>query len=171
MVHYLGITSWFYTMNMPYTSNENVGKVRLQAIRMLQEGKSTREVARYFGYAQSTIVKWNKRRNEVWHRRGLPTLSSRPRFSPNRTSQELEAKILLVRKETKRCAEVIHETLKAKGLVVSLTTVKRVLKRYGVTKERSKWKKRRIYTHYVQILQYKEIWWNSIQYIFTTVKE
>ena len=46
-------------MSMAYTSNINIGKIRIQAIRMLRDGKSTREVSRYLGYAQSTIVKWN----------------------------------------------------------------------------------------------------------------
>lgn len=131
---------------MPYTTNINAGKVRIQAIRMLRDGKSTREVARYLGYAQSTIVKWNQRRNETWRlRKELPTRSSRPHNSPKRTSREIEARIIGVRKETKRCSEVVYEHLRQEGVVVSLSTVKRVLKRYGCLKERSRWKKRRIY--------------------------
>lgn len=131
---------------MPYTTNENIGRVRVQAIRMLRSGKSTREVARYLGYVQSTIVKWNKRKNELGRNvQQLPTRSSRPHNSPNRTPRELEAKIIAVRKETKRCAEVVHEYLKKDNVPVCLSTVKRVLKRYGCLKERSRWKKRRMY--------------------------
>lgn len=133
-------------MNMAYTTNEKVGKVRILAVRMVLSGKSTREVARYFGYNQSTIVRWYKRRNEVWHKRDeLPTRSSRPRTSPKRINREIEAKIISVRKETKRCSEVVYESLKQENINVSLSTVKRVLKRYGCLKERSRWKKRRIY--------------------------
>lgn len=131
---------------MAYTTNEKVGKVRVQAIRMLLSGKSTRETARYFGYNQSTIVRWYKRRNETWHKKGeLPTRSSRPHTSPRRTARVIEAKIIAVRKETKRCAEVVYEQLKLEEIDISLSTVKRVLKRYGCLKERSRWKKRRIY--------------------------
>jgi transposase InsO family protein len=130
---------------MAYTTNEKVGKVRNQAVRMVLSGKSTREVARYFGYNQSTIVRWYKRRNEVWYKKELPTRSSRPHTSPNRTSREIEAKIIAVRKEIKRCSEVVYEHLKQEKVDVSLSTVKRVLKRYGCLKERSRWKKRRIY--------------------------
>lgn len=133
-------------MNMPYTTNEKIGRVRVQAIRMVMSGKSTRETARYFGYNQSTIVRWYKRRNEVWHKRGeLPTRSSRPHTSPKRTPKEIEARILATRNETKRCAEVVREQLKQEGLITSLSTVKRVLSRYGALKKRSLWKKRRIY--------------------------
>jgi len=131
---------------MAYTTNEKVGGVRLQAIRMVLSGKSTRQVARYFGYNQSTIVRWYKRRNETWHLvKELPTRSSRPHTSPKRTPKEIEAKIIAVRKETKRCSEVVYHYLKQEKIAVSLSTVKRVLKRYGCLKERSRWKKRRIY--------------------------
>lgn len=133
-------------MKMPYTTNINAGKVRIQAIRMLRGGKSTREVARYFGYAQSTIVKWNKHKGELRKsKRELSTRSSRPHTSPGRTPREIEARIIGIRKETKRCSEVVYEYLKKENINVSLSTVKRVLKRYGCLKERSRWKKRRIY--------------------------
>ena len=113
---------------------------------MVLSGKSTRETARYFGYNQSTIVRWYKRRNEVWHKKGeLPTRSSRPHTSPNRTPREIEAKILATRKTLKRCSEVVYEQLKQEHVQVSLSTVKRVLNRYGALKKRSPWKKRRIY--------------------------
>jgi len=83
MVQHLGITQRIpYGMTMAYTTNEKVGLVRVQAIRMLRAGKSTREVSRYFGYAQSTIVKWWKRKNEVRGRKdactqSIPTLRNK----------------------------------------------------------------------------------------------
>lgn len=131
---------------MAYTTNEKVGKVRILAIRMVLSGKSTRETARYFGYNQSTIVRWYKRKNEAWKKRNeLPTRSSRPHTSPRRTSREIEAKVLAIRNETKRCAEVVYEHLKLEKIDISLSTVKRILSRYGALKKRSLWKKRRIY--------------------------
>src|SRR3989344_1070375 len=133
-------------MKMPYTTNEKVGMVRVQAIRMLRSGKSTREVARYLGYAQGTIVKWNKRKNELRQKTmTLPTRSSRPHTSPRRTPREIEGMIIGVRNETKRCAEVVYEILKERNIPVCLSTVKRVLNRYGCLKKRSLWKKRRMY--------------------------
>lgn len=133
-------------MKMAYTTNEKIGKVRVLAIRMVLSGKSTRETSRYFGYNQSTIVRWCKRRNEVWHKKGeLPTRSSRPHTSPRRTSRKIEAKILATRKTLKRCSEVVYEQLKQENVAVSLSTVKRVLSRYGALKKSSSWKKRRIY--------------------------
>src|SRR3989344_5504568 len=103
-------------MRMAYTTNEKVGKVRMKAVRMLLSGKTTREVARYFGYAQSTIVKWSKRKNEIWHGQELPTRSSRPHASPRRTPREVEAQIVATRQRIKRCSEVVYEQLKAEGV-------------------------------------------------------
>ncbi len=133
-------------MNMPYTTNEKLPHLRVQAIRMLRGGKSTRAVARYFGYAQSTIVKWNKRKHEIrQNTQELKTRSSRPHNSPRKTPGEIEGMIIGVRNETKRCSEVVYETLKERSINISLSTVKRVLKRYGCLKEHSRWKKRRMY--------------------------
>src|SRR3989344_8609950 len=133
-------------MIMAYTTNEKVGEVRVKAIRMLRAGKTTREVSRYLGYAQGTIVKWNKRKHEVrQNTRELPTRSSRPHTSPRRTPREIEGMIIGVRNETKRCAEVVYETLRERNVSVCLSTVKRVLSRYGCLKKRSPWKKRRLY--------------------------
>lgn len=130
---------------MAYTTNEKVGRVRIAAIRMMRDGKSSREVARYFGYNQSTMIRWYKRRFEAWHRKELPTKSSRPHMSPNRTPRLIEARIVAKRKALKRCAEVVCEALRRDGMVVSLSTVKRVLARYGCLKKRSSWKKTRTY--------------------------
>lgn len=130
---------------MAYTTNEKVGRVRIAAIRMMERGKSSRETARYFGYNQSTIVRWFKRRGEAWHRTELLTRSSRPHTSPLRTPRIIEAMIVAKRKKLKRCAEVVHEALRRDGVSVSLSTVKRVLARYGCLKKRSPWKKTRTY--------------------------
>src|SRR3989344_4490357 len=133
-------------MRMAYTTNEKLPRLRALAVRMIRSGKSTREVARYFGYAQSTIVKWNKRKNELrQNKRDLPTRSSRPHTSPRRTPREIEGMIIGVRNETKRCAEVVYEILKERNIPVCLSIVKRVLSRYGCLKKRSPWKKRRLY--------------------------
>lgn len=130
---------------MAYTTNEKIGRVRIQAIRMIRDGHSTRVVARHFGYGQSTIVKWWKRRNETWHQRELPTRSSRPKSSPKSLDKAVVGQIIAARIKTGRCAEVVHEYLKKEGIVVSLSSVKRVLSRHGMLRKRSVWKKRRTY--------------------------
>ncbi|PIQ67076.1 MAG: hypothetical protein COV95_00700 [Candidatus Zambryskibacteria bacterium CG11_big_fil_rev_8_21_14_0_20_40_24] len=131
-------------MRMAYTTNEKLPGIRAQAVRFLHDGWSTRKVARYLGYAQGTIVKWKQRASSSFPRI-IETRSSRPKSSPRALNQEIIGKIIKTRIETKRCAEVVHQTLKQEGMVISLSSVKRTLGRYGLLKKRSPWKKKRIY--------------------------
>lgn len=129
---------------MAYTTNEKIPRVRAQAVRMVRSGKSIREVARYFGYNQSSIVRWCKKAGIVVGAR-IETESSRPKTSPKSLPKETVGRIIHTRINSKRCAEVIYEMLKAEGVIVSLSSVKRKLSTYGLLNKRSPWKKQRIY--------------------------
>jgi len=126
-------------MYMAYTNNPRLPKVRMDAVRLLRLGWSTREVARYFGFNQSTILRWSKRAPRNWPR-SIPTLSSRPHHHPKELSQDMVFRILDYRNKYKRCAEVLHHLLIKDGYQVSLSSVKRTLKRNGCI-NRSPWKK------------------------------
>lgn len=128
-------------MNMAYSNNPNLPKVRMDAVKMLLEGHSTRQVARHFGYSQSTIVKWHKRAdlNGYW-KKTVPTRSCRPRSHPKELQPEVIRRIIEYRLRTGRGAEFIHFMLSKDGVYVSLSSVKRTLSRNGMTKY-SKWKK------------------------------
>lgn len=130
---------------MAYTTNPKMGRLRAKAVDMVRvEGKSVREVARYFGYTPGAVSKWCKKA-PLGGAKEIPTLSSRPKSHPKQISTALEEKILLVRRKTNgRCAEVIHQTLLNEGFVVSLSTVKRTLDRAGVTRKRSVYKRRHV---------------------------
>lgn len=129
---------------MAYTTNERTPRLRAQAVRMVRSGKSTREVARYFGYNQSSIVRWCSKAGIVIGAR-IETMSSRPKTSPKSLPKETVGRIIHARIKSHRCAEVVHEMLKAEGVKVSLSSVKRKLNIYGLLKKRSKWKKYRTY--------------------------
>lgn len=131
-------------MRMAYTKNENIPKVRALAVRMVRSGKSTRQVARYFGYGQSTIVKWCARAPKGYFNK-IETRSSAPHYSPRSLPKEIVGRIIHTRMKSKRCAEVVHEMLKVEGVEVSLSSVKRKLSMYGMLNKRSPWKKRRVY--------------------------
>lgn len=131
-------------MRMAYTTNEKIPRLRAQAVRMVRSGKSTREVARYFGYNQSSIVRWCQKVGIVVGAR-IETESSAPKSHPKSLPKEIVGRIIHARLKTKRCAEVVYETLKAEGVQVSLSSVKRKLSRYGLLKKRSPWKKKRRY--------------------------
>lgn len=128
-------------MDMSYSSNPNMPRVRAEAVKMVRSGKSVREVARHFGYSHSAVVKWcQKVHPEVRQFRVVPTETSRPHHHPNELDKAIVARILELRDSTHRGAEFIHVLLQREGVTVSLSSVKRTLSRHGRTKY-SKWKK------------------------------
>jgi transposase InsO family protein len=127
-------------MGMPYTTNQYIPRLRMKAAQLvIRDGWSTREVARYTGYNQSSIVRW------VEHARNsnqlvIPTQSSRPHHHPRELTPEIVSAILLYREERNQCAEILHWRLSKEGYIISLSSVKRVLKRFGCNRY-SRWKK------------------------------
>lgn len=112
----------------------------MQAAKLvLCDGWSSRKVARYTGFNQSTIVRWVEKARGS-NLRVIPTLSSRPHHHPQELSSELVATILRYRREHRRCAEVLHHLLSHDGYGVSLSSVKRTLRRHGISRF-SRWKK------------------------------
>ena len=96
-------------------------------------------MARHIGVEPSTISRWAKL-DPTGGWRLIPTKSSRPDHHPNETSPEIVGRILEIRKERDQCAELIHYRLAQEGIIISLSTVKRTLKRCGISRF-SKWKK------------------------------
>ncbi|MBI3685632.1 helix-turn-helix domain-containing protein [Candidatus Azambacteria bacterium] len=93
---------------MPYTTNPNLPRLRMETAQLvLRDGWSTREVARYTGFNQSTIVRWVE---EARHtaRLIIPTRSSRPHRHPDALSREVVSRILALRAERNQCAEILH---------------------------------------------------------------
>lgn len=118
-------------MRMAYSTNPALPRVRRDAVNFVRSGHSTREAARHFGYSQGAVVQWMQR--APGNRRLLiPTTSSRPHHHPRELSFEVVDHILALRKERGQCAEILHHRLTKEGMVVSLSSVKRTLKRAGV---------------------------------------
>jgi putative transposase len=127
---------------MPYTTNPKMPRLRMEAIKLIKnKGWSIRKVARYTGYSASTISRWLKKA-PVDGRKTIPTLSSRPKTSPGRIDRDKVKRIVEIRRDTKdRCSEVVCEVLRQEGVDVSVSTVKRTLKRNLLLREKSPWKK------------------------------
>jgi len=113
----------------------------MDAVKLVRSGWSTRKVAAHLGYSQAAIVQWVKRAPANRRLRTIPTKSSKPHSHPKSLSQKLVDTIVTKREEHNRCAEVVHEELKKQGIVVSLSSVQRTLKRKGLIKARSPWKR------------------------------
>lgn len=129
---------------MPYTMNPNLPRLRMQAAKLVLKQKwSTRQVARHTGFDHSTIVRWVAKapHSNSWT---IPTRSSRPYRHPAALSGDIVQAILDHRHKYRRCAEIIHHQLNRDGIAVSLSSVKRTLKRNGLIYP-SKWKKWHVY--------------------------
>lgn len=130
-------------MYMPYTTHPKVPEIRMEAVRLVKyEGWSTRKAARHFGYDHSAVVRW-RNRHPAYGRYGrlvIPTLSCRPHNHPAELSEATVGRILTLRAERHQCAEILHHRLLKEGVVVSLSSIKRVLKKHNCTRF-SKWKK------------------------------
>lgn len=125
---------------MAYTLNPNLPKVRGEAVIMVNKGKSVREVARHFGFSHSAVVKWVAKAKKRGYG-DIPTLKSRPKVSPRALSRSLVSEIIIERMGRRRCAEHVYHALKNRGVVVSLSSVKRTLDRCHLLKKRSVWKR------------------------------
>lgn len=108
---------------------------------MVHSGHGVRKVALHFGYTPGAVSKWVARaRNLPSNARSIPTHSSRPYHHPHELSPEVVSRILQIRGERDQCAEIIHYRLAQEGVMVSLSSVKRTLRRCGISRF-SRWKK------------------------------
>jgi transposase InsO family protein len=148
---------------MAYSSNPNLPRARALALRLVfLEGMPLHVVANKCGVHRSTIHRWKRKWRELnnyqqlrnWNRPcrsknmstfrlsscrwSIPTQSSRPRHSPKAISQEVIERVLALRHALKRCGEVIWWHLVRLGIQVSLSSVHRILKRYGEVSGRKK---------------------------------
>src|SRR3989338_6707554 len=117
-------------MGMPYTTNQYISRLRMKAAQLvIRDGWSTRQVARYTGYNQSSVVRWvGQARNS--NLLVIPTRSYRPHHHPHSLFPEIVKKILEYRAERNQCAEILYHRLLQDGYRVSLSSVKRVLRRF-----------------------------------------
>jgi transposase InsO family protein len=140
---------------MAYSTNPNLPKARAFAMQLLmREHVPLQVVANKCGVHRSTIWRWKQkwltlnqnvelsnryRPNRpvgtrfrfgacTWR---IPTDSSRPLTSPRAVSQQTVEAVLAVRRELKRCAEVVwHHLVTVLGVIVSLSSVRRILRRH-----------------------------------------
>lgn len=124
---------------MSYTKNPHLPLVRMQAVSLVRGGWSARKTARYLGFHHTAILKWLKKAQE--HSEVIPTESSRPHGHPRTLSKKIIDAIIKERRKYRRCAEVVHQTLLNDGMNVSLSSVKRTLKREYLLRTRSPYKR------------------------------
>jgi transposase InsO family protein len=124
---------------MAYSNNPNMPQVRREAVRLVRSGWTTTKVARHLGFTHSAIVKWMAKAPRDG-RKVIPTLSSKPHHHANELKPDVIDAILAYRRKYERDAFFIHHMIQKDGIDVSLSSVKRVLKRNRLTYP-SLWKK------------------------------
>ena len=148
---------------MAYSTNPNLPKARAIALRLLiEEALPTQVVANKCGVSRSTIWRWKQKWLKInenvqlenfnrptrdlgkqfrsaalkWR---VPTASSRPHASPNAITEAVVDIVLRLRQQLKRCAEVIwFHVNQDHGIRISLSSVRRILKRKGYIHGRKK---------------------------------
>ena len=185
---------------MAYYRGKDVEKSRGNAVQeVILEKRSIAQVARRFGKNRSTIYRWIKKwmmqQNVLLENPGrpsrtlgkvfrwqsvkwnIPTLSSAPKTHPNALNADIVSAILRVRQHRYECAEIIHYKLAKEGINISLSSIKRVIKRNELwrKKRRYRWNEKRplptapgelIQTdtvHYVNPLNHSKV------YIYTVI--
>lgn len=98
-----------------------------------QEGANVSELCRRFGISRKTGYKW-------LGREGCEENSRRPKHSPGRTPEEVEAQVLAVRHEHPAWGgrKIAHLLDRDQGLRVAPSTVTSVLHRHGLIDSRSR---------------------------------
>lgn len=143
---------------MAYSTNPNLPKARAIAMQLLvREQLPVQVVANRCGVNRSTVWRWKQKWDQLNEHVQLtndnrpsrttgtrvasafrlaactwliPTLASRPLHSPRAVAAEIVARVLELRAQLKRCAEVIwYHAVRREGIVVSLSSVRRILKR------------------------------------------
>lgn len=135
---------------MSYSSSPYAPQARRDAVRrVLSGGESQAAVARSIGVHRATIGKWIKKRHALFldGREPIPTHPPIARHHPNQLPATVVAAIVRVREQTGRCAEVVQLELRDQGFEVSLSSVKRTLRRQGLTKQAST---KRHYRQYIE---------------------
>ena len=125
---------------MSYTKNPYLPRLRKKTVDLVLSGWSVRRAARYIGVEPSTVSRW-VRKVGLKNIRTIPTLSSRPNHHPKALSPDIVQRIVDIRMDRGRCAEVVHEQMRQEGYSVSISSVKRTLDRYGLIRKRSPWKR------------------------------
>lgn len=118
-----------------------MAKVRRLSVNDVKyRGLSYQQAALKYGVTKSAVWKWMQKADPD-HRVFIETQSSRPHHQSHELPPDVVKRILELREQHRRCAPVLHAYLKQEGIMVSESSVARVLRRYGLinTKRRAKW--------------------------------
>ena len=148
---------------MSYSNNPYLPKARALGLKLLiNDGLPLSVVANKCGVHRTTIYRWKKRwlklnennqfdnpnrPNRAYSQTNhllrckwnIPTLSSRPKSSPNAIADSIVELVVKLRQVLKRCAEVVWwHLVNDNGVSISISSVRRILKRHYYINGRKK---------------------------------
>ena len=121
---------------MPWKET-GVVELRMEAVIRRLTGERVSDLSQEYGVRPKTIHKWVRRYREEGAC-GLFDRSRRPHRSPNRISKKTERRIIELRQEYGWGGRNLSDLLAKEGVVVSATTVDRVIARNGLIREHDK---------------------------------
>ena len=147
---------------MAYYTGKEREKARGDAMKEVYlEHRTISEVARRFGVHRSTVYRWikkwqdqqtvelrnygrpNREPGQVFRWQAvkwkIKTISSAPKTHPNALSSAIVQQVMKERRKKYACAEIIQYNLRKIGIIVSLSSIKRTIKRNEL------WRKKRLY--------------------------
>jgi len=111
-------------------------EARKMLIKTYEETKSIRKVAKIWMTSRNVVRKWIKRYKEKGEK-GLKDISHRPRLSPKRVSENIEKKVIKIRKERgygKR--RIFYFLLLEEGIKIPESTIRNILRRNGLRRKK-----------------------------------
>lgn len=106
------------------------------------------QAALLLGVSRSTVKRWVKRGTSLYGYvtfRGLERKSTKPHTIKNKTTIEYEKELISLRKQTELCAKKLQHLLKKKRIVLSVSTIERILRRKGLQTRTNKYYRRPLF--------------------------
>ncbi|MGH7245625.1 MAG: helix-turn-helix domain-containing protein, partial [Candidatus Levyibacteriota bacterium] len=101
------------------------------------------------GISRSTVQRWVKRGTSLYYPtisfRGLTRKSTKPRGITKKATLSIEKELILIRNQTGWCADKLQYLLRKKGLVLSVSTIERILRRKGLQRKGNKYYRRPLF--------------------------
>jgi transposase InsO family protein len=97
-----------------------------------QAGANLSQLCAWFGISRPTGYRWLSRYGATGSVASLENRSRRPRHSPGRTPDEIEARVVALRQEYGWGAKKLRELLGQEHRAVPCATINRILKRHGL---------------------------------------
>ncbi len=122
---------------MPWkVANVMEEKIRF-VVRACAHDRKMSELCREFGISRRTGYYWLNRYQQEGTVTALQERSRRPHHSPNRTAEEVEARVVQLRKLYGWGGKKLQVLLAQEGIPLSVPTVNRIIHRQGLVKERN----------------------------------